>query len=218
MAAAPETTQPRWMAGLSGGGIRCAEGQITGALAELFRRVGMELGAIAPPPGTRRVDRTFSVALRASSINTVALRSRSFDRLKVDVQGLLMREMHRMHYLLPRPIPSADADGIYDRASGRFAPVWVHARLRFPKRATRDAENFRTFVSKALGDALTGPFWKGTGSNHRPAHRRLSFRGRVYEGGWLVNDTDRDWILTFDFDEQRGPACLTVWLVWDQAA
>lgn len=181
-----------------------------GALGELFRRIGMELGAIPPPPGTQRIERRVSLPLRSGSINDVALRSMSFDRLKTELQGQLMRELHRLHYLLPRPIPSVGADGVSK------APVWAHARMRFAKPAHRDVENFRVLVSKALGDALTGPKWKGRGADRRPAHNILIYRGAAYEGRWLTDDTHRDWLLTMDFDEHLGPALLTVRLVWDE--
>jgi hypothetical protein len=151
--------------------------------------------------------------LRSTSINEVALRSRSFDRHKVDLQGKLMRELHGLQYLLPRPIPSVGENGA-------LAPVWAHARLRFPKRAGRDVENYRTLVSKALGDALTGPFtrWVGSGPSRRlvDADRTLLYRGRAYKGRWLEQDTDRHWLLTMDFDPAVGPARLLVWLVWDE--
>jgi hypothetical protein len=180
-----------------------------GALGELFRRIGMELGAIPPPAGTQRVQRTVSIPLRAGSINETALKSRSFDRQKVELQGLLMREFHRLQFLLPRPIPSVGHDD-------RRAPVWAHVRLRFPRHAQRDIENFRTLVAKALGDALTGPFWRGTGPNRRRADRTLIFRGAAYTGGWLENDTHHDWILTMDLDEAVGPPRISVALVWDE--
>jgi len=38
----------------------------------------------------------------------------------------------------------------------RCAHVHADARLVFPKPRTRDAENYRVVLSKALGDALTG--------------------------------------------------------------
>lgn len=181
----------------------------TGALGELFRRVGMELGAIPPPVGMVRVERRVSIALRGSSMNEAALKSMAFDRLKADLQGQLMRAFHRTHYLLPRPIPSIGHDG-------ERAPVWVHARLRFERPAHRDVENYRTLISKALGDALTGPKLRRAGGKWVDAKRTLIYHGAAYTGGWLVDDTHRDWMLTFDFDEHLGPACLSLALVWDQ--
>jgi hypothetical protein len=181
----------------------------TGALGELHRRIGMELGAIPPPEGTERVERTFSLPLRGTSMNKAALKSRSFDSLKIELQGLLMREMHRLHYLLPRPIPSIGHDG-------KLAPVWAHASLRFEKPANRDDENFRVLISKSWGDGLTGPKLKRVKGKLVDADRTLEFRGRAYEGRWIRDDNRRNWMMTFAIEDKLGPDCLACTLVWDQ--
>lgn len=188
--------------------------KVTGGLAELHRRLAMERGDHPAPPGTTREQRQFTIRLRAGSINEAALRdSRKglHGTAKIELQGALMRELDRFKYLLPKPIPSVGHDG-------QRAPVWAHVRLRFPTHARRDVENFRVLISKALGDALTGPKWQGQGKTMRPANRRLTVGGRIYVGGWLEEDTHRDWLLTLDFDEETGTPSIQVTLVWDQPA
>jgi hypothetical protein len=176
--------------------------QTIGGLAELQRRIGMELGAVAPPARTRRIERVVSLRLTSGSINEPSLRGNwGRDRAVGELQGLLMRELDALEYLLPRPIPSVGA-------RGARAPIWAHVRLRFAKSAERDVENYRVVTSKALGDALTGPV-------HRP-DRTLMFRDRPVTGGWLRRDTDRHWLLTMDFDPRLGEPCMTVRLVWDE--
>lgn len=175
-----------------------------GALRELWRRAALELGVLDAPAGTVRVDRSFALHYVPQSMNTNDLRShwKGFAAAKVELQGLFMRELDRLE--LPRPFP-------------RVGPVWVHVVLRFPVLRERDtADNFRYLVAKALGDALTGPEWVGQGKGRRRAHRSIIFRGARYVAGWLKRDTDRDWILTLEVDEQTGPTRTTVRLVWDQ--
>lgn len=185
----------------------------SGGLGEQFRRIGMELGTIPRPPGTRRERRRVTLPLPAETINERTLKGWGFDKRKTTLQGLFMRELSRLEYLLPRPIPSVGHDH-------GLAPIWVHVRLRFPRHAERDVENLRTLVSKALGDALTGPFWTGRPgtADRRRAYRRLRVGNRVYVGGWLDKDTDAHWVLTMDIDERTGPARIDVTIVWDELA
>lgn len=183
----------------------------TGALGELHRRIGMELGAIPPPPGTTREQREFSIAWRSTgqSMNATALKSRAFATLKTELQGLLMREMHGLYYLLERPIRSVGHDG-------KLAPVWAHARLRCEKPANRDDKNFEVLVVKAWADALVGPKLRRVNGKFVDAKRMMIFRGAAYEGRWLDDDSRRHLLMTFDIDEHLGPGCLTCTIVWDQ--
>jgi hypothetical protein len=185
----------------------------TSGLGEQFRRIGMELGAIPRPTGTTRERRRITLRLPAQTINERSLKGWGFDRRKIELQGLFMREFSKLEYLLPRPIPSIGHDQ-------QQAPIWVHVRLRFPKHATRDVENLRTLISKSLGDALTGPFWTGRPGtpDRRRAHRKLRVGNRVYVGGWLDEDTDAHWILTMDIDDLVGSARIDVTVVWDELA
>ena len=68
-------------------------------------------------------------------------------------------------------------------------PVEVHATLRFPDRRRRDSENFRPVLSKALGDALVN-------------------------GGWLPDDTDKEWWLRVSIDPEKGPRRTLIELSW----
>lgn len=186
----------------------------SGWLGERFRRVGMELGAIPPPAGTQRVERRIVLRLPAETINERTLKGWGFDRRKVELQGLFMREFDRLDFLLPRPIPSVGHDL-------EPAPIWSHARARFPKRASRrDVENLRTLTAKSVGDAYTGPEWTGRPGtpDRRRAHRRLRVGDRVYVGGWLPDDGERDWLFDMDIDVELGPARIVVRTVWDELA
>lgn len=196
--------------------------QREGGLGALSRRLAMERGDHPPPPGTTREERRVTIPLKGRSINETALRSRSFDALKRELQGLLMREFHRLHYLLPRPIPSVDETGRLGVLGEPTGPVWMHARMAFRTRGERDVENFRTLVAKAALDAAVGPKWKwvGEGKARRfvPANRELRFRDRVYKGGWLDRDTEQHVIFSMDLAVHVGEPELTVWIVWDQPA
>jgi hypothetical protein len=186
----------------------------TGAIPEwaprdLWHRIGMELGVFPAPLGTERIERQFSMSMVGMSANR--LKGRSFDTAKTDLQGRLMRDMHKLQYLLPRPIPSVGENG--------QEPVYVHARLRCDTPASRDDDNFARHVIKSLGDAFVGPKWKGQpkkGEKRVPAHGKMIYKGALYEGGWLHDDTGRHWIWTFDIDRKLGPPCLTVTILWDQ--
>lgn len=190
----------------------------SGWLGERFRRIGMELGAIPPPPGTVRVERRIVLRLPAETINERTLKGWGFDARKVQLQGLFMERFDRLEFLLPRPIPSIGHDL-------EHAPIWSHARARFPKRASRrDVENLRTLTAKSLGDAYTGPErrWEidaNTGRRRNvPARRRLRVGDRVYVGGWLADDGERDWLFDMDIDVELGPAQIVVRTVWDELA
>ena len=186
-----------------------------GWLGEKFRRYLMEARVIPPPPGTIRVERRIALRVRAETINKRTLKGWGFDRRKVELQGDFMRELDRLQFLLPRPIPSVGH-------TLEPAPIWVTVRLRFPKRASkRDVENLRTLVAKALGDAFTGPLyrWDELSDGRRrlvPAHRRLRVGDRVYIGGWLDDDGEAGWLLDVDIDRTVGPARIDVRIVWDE--
>lgn len=189
-----------------------------GQLGDLERRILMEHGVIAPPPGTRRIERRFSVELRSRSINDISI-GRRFDALKVELQGRIMRALTDQHTLIPKPIPSVGATGKLSRKGAATAPVWVHARLRFSKPARRDIPN-QTLVLKALCDAFTGPSkkWVGKGTQRQlvDAKQTLVWRDRPYVGGWLVDDGPKDLVVVLDFDPKLGDDCLTLTLVWDE--
>jgi hypothetical protein len=193
-----------------------------GWLGEKFRRYAMELGTIPPPADTIRLERRVSLDLPAETINARTLKGWGFDRRKVELQALFMRELDALDFLLERPIPSVGH-------TLEHAPIWVPVRLRFPTRASRrDVENLRTLIAKSLGDAFTGPEWTGRPGtpDRRRAHRRLRVnlgtdaRPRWIDvtGGWLNDDGERDWLLDMDIDTRVGAARIDVRIVWDEPA
>lgn len=177
----------------------------------LWTRIGMELGAIPPPAGTVRVQRQIIVPFRVQSMRDVQLKSRKYATVKTDLQGLYMRELHQLHGLLPRPIPSVGENG-------ELAPILAHVRIRHAQHGERDLDNYGIAI-KALGDALVGPLWRGQptkGKPRTPANRILMVGDRAYKGGWLDRDTQAHWRWTMDFAETIGPPRIHVVFVWDQ--
>jgi hypothetical protein len=176
-----------------------------GSLGDLYRRVALELGVLAPPPGTRRVERELVLPYTPRSFNENEVRShwKGFHEAKTALQDDLVVALHRLEPELPRPIVSVDHDG-------EPAPVWLHVVLRFPTRRGRDvADNFWMLIAKALGDALTG----------LPAKDRArEVNRRRYVCGWLVNDGAADRLLFVEIDPNLGPPQTTVRLVWDEPA
>lgn len=190
-----------------------------GALGELFRRVRMEAGDIPPPPGTRRIERRYSISLRGTSINRMPPGTLKFSRAKEDLQGRLMRAQHELHELLPRPIPSVGETGRLNRHGKPTGPVFGWARLQCNTPAGRDLDNFGTLVIKAWGDGLVGPKWKGQptkGQKRIPANGIMLYNGRAYHGGWMLDDGPRHWITWFDFAPHLGDPTLTLSLTWDE--
>lgn len=190
----------------------------SGALGELDRRRLMHHGIIPRPPGTRHVERFLSVSMRGVSVNHLAPGTLAFSRAKADLQGRVMRELHRLNPPLPRPIPSVGPNGKLKRNGEPSWPIWLHARTTFDKAANRDLDNFAALL-KAVPDALVGPRWKGRpvkGQPRTPANRELIYQGALYKGGYLLDDSPNHVLCWFDFDPKLGEPRLTLAIEWDE--
>lgn len=174
-----------------------------GSLGDLYRRVLLEVGVIAPPAGTCRVERVVELDYTPRSFNENEIRShwKGFHEAKTALQDDLVVALHALEPELPRPIRSVGPDG-------DPAPVWLHVMLRFPTRRDRDAaDNFWLLIAKALGDALTG----------LPAKDRARWvNHRRYVCGWLGNDGAAYRLLFVEIDETPGPHRTTIRLVWNE--
>jgi hypothetical protein len=90
---------------------------------------------------------------------------------------------------LPRPIPDV---------------LYVDTEITFPEARRRDVENYREVLSKALGDALSC--------------KDVIVDGARYPGGWIRDDTDKQWKLALRLNDEPGPACTVFRLTWRQDA
>lgn len=189
-----------------------------GALGELHRRVLMHHGIIPPPPNTRHVKQSLTLSMRGISTNHLAPGTLAFSRAKEDLQGRVMRELHRLNPPLPKPIPSVGPTGKLKRNGEPNWPIFLHARMTFDKPAGRDLDNFAALL-KAVPDALVGPKWKGRpvkGQPRTPANRQLIYKGALYTGGYLLDDGPAHVLTWFDFDPRLGEPRLTLAIEWDE--
>jgi hypothetical protein len=136
----------------------------------------------------------FTIPHVPPSMNRADVRShwKGFHNEKRAWQGRFVKALDELD--LPRPLPAV-------------GPVRIDVTLTFETCRDRDGENYRPVLSKALGDALTGPM--------RDPDRAAIIDGARYICGWLRNDTDRDWQLTLQLDDQPGVEATTVRLTWD---
>jgi hypothetical protein len=118
------------------------------------------------------------------SMNRADVRShwKGFHNEKRAWQGRFVKALDELE--LPRPLPTA------------HGPVRIDVMLTFPQKRARDGENYRPVLSKALGDALTGPM--------KDPDRGIIIDGARYICGWLNNDTDRDWRLSLSLAHEPG--------------
>jgi hypothetical protein len=179
-----------------------------GALGALWWHAARDLGLIADTPATRRRRVTFDLPGAPTSLNLNAIRSswKGFHAEKSSWQGELMRAMDALSYgpraVLVRPIPA-------------LRPLWVHLVVAYPRPLEQESENRRPVIAKAVGDALTGPR-----DPDPELDRVLTYQHRAYTGGWLLDDKDRDWVLTMAIDPTPTPAGVyrtRVLLTWDEA-
>jgi len=179
-----------------------------GALGALWWHASRDLGLIADTPAMRRRRVAFVLPGAPSSVNLNAIRSswKGFHAEKGSWQGELMRAMDALSYgpgaVLTRPVPA-------------LRPLWVHLVVSYPRPDEQESENRRPVIAKAVGDALTGP-------RHQDPEldRVLTYQHRAYTGGWLVDDKDRDWVLTMAIDPVASPRGIyrtRVILTWDEA-
>jgi hypothetical protein len=82
--------------------------------------------------------------------------------------------------------------------------IYAFITLRFAQARKQERENYRPFIGEVLGDALLGGH-----PNYREGETRAD-----RDVGWIVDDTDEHWQLSFDVNRSKGTAATTIRLLY----